>query len=216
MENQNVMENGIVMENNAMMENIREAIIEDSSESECDYSSSSEGDTLSESELDSDISVIEIDSDVEDKSGENKLYFKGVKRKLNWSLLGNKDIEETSWEAIQNKLLKCTDFKQLEVAVATIKEPPLIASHIHNTFSDCNLIDDIALHFLLSDSPSGYLPVRNFGDGNCFAQAISQFIYGTEDHHLEVRIRIILEAVRNKQLYLDQNFLAKGLLCIPD
>ena len=25
-----------------------------------------------------------------------------------------------------------------------------------------------------------------------------------------------MEAVRNKQLYLDQNFLAKGLLCIPD
>ena len=66
----------------------------------CDYSSSSEGDTLSESELDSDISVIEIDSDVEDKSGENKLYFKAVKRKSIWSLLGNKDIEETSWEAI--------------------------------------------------------------------------------------------------------------------
>ena len=33
-----------------MMENIMEAIIKDSSESECDYSSSSEGDTLSESE----------------------------------------------------------------------------------------------------------------------------------------------------------------------
>ena len=153
--------------------------------------------------------VIEIDIDVEDKSGKNKLYFNGVNRKLNWSLLGNKDIEETSWETIQNKLLKCTDFKQLEVAVATIKEPPLIASHIHNTYSECNLIDDITLHFLPSDSPSGYLPVRNFGDGNCFAQASSQFIYGTEDHHLEVSIRIVLEAVINKQLYLDQNFCQK-------
>ena len=111
--------------------------------------------------------------------GENKLYFKGVKRKLNWSLLGNKDMDETSWEAIQNKLLKCRDFKQLEVAVAKIKEPPFIASHIHNSFSDCDVIHDIALHFLPSDSPSGCRPVRNFGDGNCFAQAISQFIYGT-------------------------------------
>ena len=72
-----------------MMENIKEAIIKDSSEFECDYSSSSKGDTLLESELDN--SVIEIDSDVEDKSGENKLYCKGVKRKLNWSLSGNKD-----------------------------------------------------------------------------------------------------------------------------
>ena len=121
------------------MENIREAIIKDSSEYECD--------TLSESELDSDISVIEIDSDVEDKSGENKLYFKGFKRKLNWSLLGNKEMEETSWEAIQNKLLKCRDFKQLEIAVAKIKEPPFIASHIHNSFSDFNVIDDIELYF---------------------------------------------------------------------
>ena len=82
MENEDVMENGIIMENDAMMENIKEAIIEDSNESEYEYSSNSEGDTLSESELNSDISVIEIDSDVEDKSGENKLYFKGVNRKI--------------------------------------------------------------------------------------------------------------------------------------
>ena len=61
-----------------------------------------------------------------------------------------------------------------------------------------------------------YLPVKNFGDGNCFAQAISQFLYGTENHHLEVRIRIVLEAVRNKHLYLDQDFLSKGLLQTPD
>ena len=84
-------------------------------------------------------------------------------------MLGNKDIEETSWEAIQNKLLKCTDFKELEGAMTTIKEPPLIASHIHNTYSECNSIDNIALYLMPNHSPSGYLPVRNFGDSDCFA-----------------------------------------------
>ena len=170
MENQDVMENDGIIEKDAIMENIKEPILEDSSESECDYvTSSSEDDTLSEGELDSDISVIEIDSDVEDKANGNKLYFKGVKRKLTWSLSGIKDREETSWEAIQNRLLKCTYFKQLEVAVKTIQEPPLIASQMHNTYSECNVIDEIALHFLPNDSPPGYLPVRNYGDGNCFA-----------------------------------------------
>ena len=95
-------------------------------------------------------------------------YFKGVKRKLTWSLSGTKNREETSLEAIQNQLLECANFKQLEAAVATIKEPPLSTTQMHNTFSECNVIDDIALHFLLKDSPTGYLPVKNFGDGNCF------------------------------------------------
>ena len=216
MENQVVMENQDVMENDAMMENIKEPIPKDSTDSDSYYSSSSEDESLSEGELDSDINVIEIDSDVEDKSNGNKLYFKGVKRKLTWSLLGTKNKEETSWEAIQNQLLECANFKQLEAAVATIKEPPLIRRQVHNTFSECNVIDDIALHFLPKDSPTGYLPVKNFGDCNCFAQAISQFLYGTENYHLEVRIRIVLEAVRNKYLYLDQDFLSKGLLQTPD
>ena len=83
---------------------------------------------------------------------------------------------------------------------------------MHNTFSECNAIDDIALHFLPKYSPTGYLPVKNFGDGNCFAQAISQFLYGTESHHLEVRIRIVLEAARNKHLYLDQDYLIKRII----
>ena len=169
MENQVVTENQDVMENDAMMENIKEPIPEDSTDSDSYYSSSSEDESLSEGELDSDINVIEIDSDVEDKSNGNKLYFKGVKRKLTWSLSGTKNREETSWEAIQNQLLECANFKQLEAAVATIKEPPLIRRQVHNTFSECNVIDDIALHFLLKDSPTGYLPVKNFGDGNCFA-----------------------------------------------
>ena len=169
MENQDVTENQDVMENDAVMENMKEPILEDFSDSESYYSSSSEDDSLSEGELDIDINVIQIDSDVEDKSNGNKLYFKGVKRKLTWSLSGTKNTEETSWEAIQNQLLECANFKQLEAAVATIKEPPLSTTQMHNTFSECNVIDDIALHFLPKDSPTGYLPVKNFGDGNCFA-----------------------------------------------
>ena len=140
MENQDVTENQDVMENDAMMENIKESMFEDFSDSESYYSSSSEDDSLYEGELDSDINVIEIDSDVEDNSNGNKLYFKGVKRKLTWSLSGTKNREETSWEAIQNQLLECANFKQLEAAVATIKEPPLIASQMHNTFSEYNVM----------------------------------------------------------------------------
>ena len=73
-ENQDVMENQDLMENDAMMENIKEPILEDFSDSESYYSSSSEDDSLSEGEQDSDINVIKIDSDVEDKSNGNKLF----------------------------------------------------------------------------------------------------------------------------------------------
>ena len=96
MENPDMMENQVVMEHDAVMENIKEPIPKDSTDSDSYYSSSSEDKSLSEGELDSDINVIDIDSDVEDKSNGNKLYFKGVKRKLTWSLSGTKNREETS------------------------------------------------------------------------------------------------------------------------
>ena len=79
-ENPGMMENQVVTENQDVMENIKEPIPKDSTDSDSYYSSSSEDESLSEGELDSDINVIEIDSDVEDKSNGNKLYFKGVKR----------------------------------------------------------------------------------------------------------------------------------------
>ena len=37
-------------------------------------------------------------------------YFKGVKRKLTWSLSGTKNREETSWEAIQKPIVKMCKF----------------------------------------------------------------------------------------------------------
>ena len=64
-----------VMENDAMMENIKEPIPKDPTDSDSYYSSSSEDESLSEGELDSDINVIEIDSDVEDKSNGKQTVF---------------------------------------------------------------------------------------------------------------------------------------------
>ena len=86
-------------------------------------------------------------------------------------------------------------FPDLEDVAATIKEPSLTRTKPHIYFEDRNIIDQIAYHFLRSDAPIGYIPVQNYGDGNCFCRVISQLIFGNEDHHLEMRKHLVLEAV---------------------
>ena len=48
------------------------------------------------------------------------------------------------------------------------------------------------------------------GDGNCLPRAISLNLYGYENRHEEVRVRIIQELVENINIYLDPQFLRCG------
>ena len=93
---------------------------------------------------------------------------------------GTKNREETSWEAIQNQLLECANFKQLEAAVATIKEPPLIRRQVHNTFSECNVIDDIASYTSSQKThQQDICQLKILADGNCFAyEPLANFFMG--------------------------------------
>jgi hypothetical protein len=55
------------------------------------------------------------------------------------------------------------------------------------------------------------LPIEIFGDGNCLPRCGSVFAYGTEAHHCEIRLRIAIELIQYRHLYLDNNYLARGI-----
>ena len=177
-----IMENESVMETRTMMEKVETESLGDTDNSHSDFDStlldseneindndSSALSSIAESDLESEISIVEIESESE--------------------------CEAFSWSQVQEQLLNCKTFPDLEYVTAKIKEPSLTGTKPHIYFEDSNIIDQIAYHFLPPNAPIGYIPVQNYGDGNCFCRAISQLIFGNEDHHLEMRMHIVLEAV---------------------
>ena len=53
-------------------------------------------------------------------------------------------------------------------------------------------------------------PLAIVGDGNCLPRCASVLVYGNQDHHAEMRARIILELVLAQECYLDESFLQVG------
>ena len=52
-------------------------------------------------------------------------------------------------------------------------------------------------------APLGHLPINILGDGNCFPQTVRVLTFGTDNHHAEMRVRIISEMALNFSLYTD-------------
>ena len=56
----------------------------------------------------------------------------------------------------------------------------------------------------------GLQSVKMTADGNCLPRTGSFISMGTEDSHLEIRIRIVHELVQYEEMYLNEDFLVKG------
>jgi hypothetical protein len=79
-------------------------------------------------------------------------------------------------------------------------------------------IDADSLRLMPDDLPStvythgvASFPIIIEGDGNCLARVGSVLLFGSEAHHLEVRLRIATEMVLFRDCYLDQDYLSKGV-----
>ena len=73
-------------------------------------------------------------------------------------------------------------------------------------FDDMNT-DILSVPLVPSDSPG--TPIQIDGDGNCLPRAASLFLYGTQEHHEEIRYRILKELVEHSSFYLSKE-LDKG------
>jgi hypothetical protein len=54
-------------------------------------------------------------------------------------------------------------------------------------------------------------PIATKGDGNCLPRAMSRCLFGTEERYTEVRVRLTVEGVINRQHYSDNFYLRNGL-----
>ena len=63
--------------------------------------------------------------------------------------------------------------------------------------------DFVALHYLPTDAPDSYAPIKIVGDGNCFSRAVSFILYHSQNRHSEIHTHIVYKGVHNMELYLN-------------
>lgn len=74
-----------------------------------------------------------------------------------------------------------------------------------------DLEDGYARHWLPVHGPmEDPYPVNSTADGNCFVHAASRLFFGHEGYAQELRMRMVLEGLRDPQSYVDHNNLVIG------
>ena len=136
---------------------------------------------------------------------------------------GNAKCLDTSWTnkeknfrvfnfpAILMRFQKCKTYEELEKEVDECQ----VKGHVKVAFNRIlatDKIDRLAQSLVPADCPGGadVWPVAATGNGSCFFNTLSRLCFGNEKHAIEMRVRIIIEAVRNKQRYLDNKYLSRG------
>jgi hypothetical protein len=101
--------------------------------------------------------------------------------------------------------------KDLREVVAKKKFKPLPQYMTKTFFNTAKTIDKNSITLVPGDIPKSLYPATIQADGNCLLRSASLLAYGTEDHYVEMRERIVCEMVQNEELYLDNTYLEGGM-----
>ena len=121
---------------------------------------------------------------------------------------------EQYFKTLQHKLISCSSL----TSMLTICQEESLVKYPIGLLKDISLfsmkarIDSYAQKLLPEDIPSNIslFPTIIYGDGNCLPRCGSFFAFGTEDCHIEVRVRIAIELITHSSYYLDNCNLSKG------
>ena len=124
----------------------------------------------------------------------------------------------TQWSEILNILGSFSTYSDLETYVLSLNEEYTKAvKYVVQKFRKCrHRVDIVAKKSMHTDSPANVVPVVTIGDGNCCPRSLSIAAFGDDSRQLELRAKIILESVVNKEKYLNQDYLAEGLSVVHD
>ena len=73
----------------------------------------------------------------------------------------------------------------------------------HTVLSTDSIIDSIAQELKPPTVHRSLFPVVVAGDGNCLFRSVSVGIFGKEDHHEELRSRVVMELLMNEKFFLE-------------
>ena len=126
----------------------------------------------------------------------------------------NPNRSQIFWETILGELERCTDFPELQTCAAVIlndRIAPIRHQEKGVRFrNDVDFIDAVAQSSLPDELKSSYDAVWVLGDGNCLPRSLSHAYIGDDHMHIELRARIALEGIVNKERYLNPNVMNRG------
>lgn len=114
-----------------------------------------------------------------------------------------------NWGQVFAKFQEKKNYFELEEYVLSIEENHMMNLRIQKMPRNA-AVDEVALQSIPKDGPAGLHPVSILGDGNCFSRSVSTALYGTENFHQEIRTKIVVESIKNKNHYLDESYLQCG------
>ena len=88
----------------------------------------------------------------------------------------------------------------------------LLMPHLPSEFKGkyaASQVDKITVKFV-GTFPQGFFPLKVGKDGNCFPRALSKIVFNTETQHEQIRVRLLKEAIENKDMYLNNAHLRIG------
>ena len=107
-------------------------------------------------------------------------------------------IAQVSWVDHINRMSVLGSFADLQHYVTNHPLPAFVAESQYNLSNEeMDNLDLVALHHISRDAPRNIGPVEIIGDGNCFPQTLSYIMFKNKDHYMEMRVRIVYEAVQN-------------------
>ena len=115
----------------------------------------------------------------------------------------------TSWGRAYRRMMRCINYAGLEELFSTLTLPG-VKLNIQTRFTSNDEIDPISESLRPQDDTEGLVAVLTEGDGNCCPRALSRLLFDDPERHLEVRVRIVAEAVMNARRYINSAMLRRG------
>ena len=99
---------------------------------------------------------------------------------------------DLNWSEILDNMERCSSFNELHQLVSKLEMPQLLCNLCTEMLeNEKDMLDYVALHHLPADAPDSFTPIKIYGDGNCFPRCLSYLIYGHENSHVQMRIKIV-------------------------
>lgn len=117
------------------------------------------------------------------------------------------------WEMACARIGSCQNFTQLAATVNSMNIDPIqdVKGNRYQTSYKCDTISREARPTDCPIPPEQFFPIQTQAIGNCFPCSLSRLVYGNEEHAVEMRVRLVIEGVKNIDLYTDDNYLSRAL-----
>ena len=118
---------------------------------------------------------------------------------------------EINW---QNRIAVLSAINSFEELVTFVNNNPLpcFTNELNDTITQQEIhnLDMVALHHIPDNAPQRIAPLSVEGDGNCFPRTISYLLCKSQSRYMDMRVRIVYEAVINLDSYLNNNYTSVG------